>query len=32
MVLAGHAVQNVVESSIYQGLEATLKLNEWKKV
>lgn len=32
MILAGHDVQNVVESNIYQGLEATLKLNEWKRV
>jgi transcription elongation factor Elf1 len=32
MVLAGHDVQRVVESNIYQGLEAQLKLNEWKKV
>ena len=32
MVLAGHDVQKVVESNIYQGLEAKLKLNIWKKV
>lgn len=32
MVLAGHDVKKVVESNIYQGLEAKLKLNEWKKV
>lgn len=32
MVLAGHDVQTMIESNIYQGLEATLKLNEWKKV
>lgn len=32
MVLAGHDVQRVVESNIYQGLEAKLKLNTWKKV
>jgi hypothetical protein len=32
MVLHGHDVQSVVESNVYQGLEATLKLNEWKKV
>ena len=32
MVLHGHDVQTVVESNIYQGLEATLKLNEWKRV
>ncbi len=32
MVLAGHDVQSVVESNTYQGLEAKLKLTEWKKV
>ena len=32
MVLAGHDVQTLVESNIYQGLTATLKLNDWKKV
>ena len=32
MVLAGHDVQSLVESNTYSGLEATLKLNEWKKV
>ena len=32
MVLAGHDVQHMVESNIYQGLEAKLKLNDWKKV
>ena len=32
MYLAGHNVQNVVESNSYTGLEATLKLNDWKKV
>ena len=32
MVLAGLNVQNVVESNVYSGLEATLKLNDWKKV
>ncbi|CAF34214.1 DNA primase subunit [Synechococcus phage S-PM2] len=32
MALAGHDVQHVVESNIYSGLEAKLKLNEWKKV
>jgi predicted RNA-binding Zn-ribbon protein involved in translation (DUF1610 family) len=32
MALAGHDVQSVVECNIYQGLEAKLKLNEWKKV
>lgn len=32
MVLAGHNVQNLVDSNAYQGLQATIKLNEWKKV
>ena len=32
MVLAGHDVQSLVESNTYSGLEAKLKLNEWKKV
>jgi hypothetical protein len=32
MVLAGHDVQSMVECNTYHGLEATLKLNEWKKV
>jgi hypothetical protein len=32
MILAGHDVQKVVESNVYQGLEAKLKLNTWKKV
>ena len=32
MVLHGHDVQSVVESNTYSKLEATLKLNEWKKV
>ena len=32
MHLAGHDVQTLVESNIYQGLQATLKLNDWKKV
>jgi hypothetical protein len=32
MYLAGHAVQNMVESNTYRGLEAKLKLNTWKKV
>ena len=31
MVLAGHNVTDIVESSIYTGLSATLKFNEWKK-
>ena len=32
MFLAGHNVQTLVESNVYQGLEATLKFNDWKKV
>ena len=32
MALAGHDVQNMVESNTYQGLEATLKFTQWKKV
>ena len=32
MILAGHDVQKVVESNVYQKLEANLKLNDWKKV
>ena len=32
MALAGHDVQDMVESNTYQGLEATLKFTQWKKV
>lgn len=32
MILAGHNVQHIVESNTYSGLEAKLKLNEWKNV
>ena len=32
MVLAGHHVKEVVESSIYQGLEAKLNFTTWKKI
>jgi hypothetical protein len=32
MVLSGHDVQSVVKYNTYQGLEAKLKLIEWKKV
>jgi hypothetical protein len=32
MVLAGHDVQSMVESNTYQGLQANLKFNAWKKV
>jgi len=32
MVLAGHDVQNIVESNVYEGLEAKLKFNTWKRI
>jgi len=32
MVLAGHDVQNIVDSNTYKGLEAKLKLNNWKRI
>ena len=32
MVLAGHDIRNLVECSIYQGLEAKVKFTEWKRV
>ena len=32
MHLAGHSVQSLVESNTYQGLQAKVKLTEWKKV
>lgn len=32
MVLAGHNVNDLVESNTYSGLEAKVKLAEWKKV
>jgi hypothetical protein len=32
MHLAGHDVQKMVESNVYQGLQAKLKFNDWKKV
>ena len=32
MYLSGQNVQKVVESNIYQGLEAKLKLQDWKRV
>ena len=32
MVLAGHNVQTIVESNIYNGLEATLKFTNWKRI
>ena len=31
MYLSGHSVQNMVQSNVYQGLEANLRLNNWKK-
>ena len=32
MHLAGHDVQSLVDCNVYQGLQATLKFNDWKKV
>ena len=32
MVIAGHDVKSLVELNTYQGLEAQVKLTEWKKV
>ena len=32
MVLAGHKVQNLVQSNTYSGLQAKLKFNTWKKI
>ena len=32
MVLAGHHVKDIVESSVYQGLEAKLNFTTWKKI
>ena len=32
MFLAGHDVQSLVEFNTYSGLEAQIKLSEWKKV
>ena len=32
MVLSGHDVQKVIESNVYQGLQAYLKFNTWKKI
>ena len=31
MYLAGHDVQNLVESNMYQGLKAKLQFNIWKR-
>ena len=32
MVLAGHDVQSVVESNVYDGLKAQLQFNTWKRI
>jgi transcription elongation factor Elf1 len=32
MVLAGHDVQTIVESNVYNGLEANLKFTTWKRI
>jgi hypothetical protein len=32
MVLAGHDVQTIVESNVYNGLEAKLQFNTWKRI
>ena len=32
MFLGGHDVQNLVESNMYDGLEATLQFNTWKRI
>ena len=32
MFLAGHDVQNIVESNTYSGLQAKVKFNSWKKI
>lgn len=32
MILSGLNVQDVIESNTYEGLTATVKFNEWKKV
>ena len=32
MVLAGHGVQSIVESNIYNGLEAKLQFTNWKRI
>ena len=32
MVLAGHDVQSIVESNIYNGLEAKLQFTNWKRI
>jgi hypothetical protein len=32
MVLSGHKVQEILESNVYQGLQANLKFTTWKKI
>lgn len=32
MVLSGHDVQSIVESNVYQGLEAKVKFTNWKRI
>ena len=32
MVLAGHDVQSIVESHVYEGLKAQLQFNTWKRI
>ena len=32
MVLAGHSVQELLESNIYNGLKAKLQFNTWKRI
>jgi len=32
MVLSGHDIQKVIESNVYQGLQANLKFTTWKKI
>ena len=32
MVVAGHDVQSMVESNIYNGLKAKLQFNTWKRI
>ena len=32
MVLAGHDVQSIVESNVYDGLKAQLQFNTWKRI
>ena len=32
MVLYGHMIMDLLESNTYQGLEAKMKFNSWKKI